>query len=417
MTEGFDQYTIDRKLSEGGMAEVYLAHRHDGDGSRPVVIKGVLPGFAGDTDYVRMMRNEARIAASLCHPNIVRIEDLVETGGRPFIVMEYLDGRNLNQIVQRAIAQQRRLSRAFVCSVVIKMLAGLGHAHDLADDEARPLGLVHRDVSLGNVIVTWSGRVALIDFGIAKATSAVDDGLTRVGVIKGKTSYMSPEQIKREPLDRRADIFAVGVVLWEMLTHQRLFARRGGLDIMMAICAEDAAPPSSVVPSLPAALDRICGRALARDREQRYQTAAEMRAELEAVIEAEGGPADDAALEAELAALFPVESAEARDEQMPALYDEYELEEEELATTVQPRMSLAARPAPPPASPPTVTTLRCHELTLLNQRLPGPSVYDEWLPVARSERWWSLRGALLVALIACATLALATMVQLGGAAR
>src|SRR4051812_9213351 len=112
---GIDRYTIDRKLSEGGMAEVYLARRHDSGRSRPVVIKGVLPGFVGDDDYVRMMRNEARLAASLSHPNIVRIEDLVETDGRPFIVMEYLDGRNLNQIVQRALVQEGTLSRTFVC--------------------------------------------------------------------------------------------------------------------------------------------------------------------------------------------------------------------------------------------------------------------------------------------------------------
>src|SRR4051794_33013777 len=133
--EGIDCYKIDRKLSEGGMAEVYLAHRNDAGGRRPVVIKGVLPGFVNDADYVRMMRNEARIAASLCHPNIVRIEDLVETGGRPFIVMEYLDGRNLSQMVQRALMQRQTVSRASVCSVVTKMLAGLGHAHDLADAE------------------------------------------------------------------------------------------------------------------------------------------------------------------------------------------------------------------------------------------------------------------------------------------
>ena len=227
--EAIERYKIDRKLSEGGMAEVYLAHRSDSGSGRPVVIKGVLPDYVGNDDYVRMMRNEARIAASLSHPNIVRIEDMVETGGRPFIVMEYLDGRNLNQIVQRALAQQTKLSHAFVCSVVDKMLAGLGHAHDLGDADGAPLGLVHRDVSLANVIVTWTGRVALIDFGIAKATSAVDDGLTRVGQIKGKTTYMSPEQVRREPLDRRSALFSVGVVLGEMLAQRRALPRRGGV--------------------------------------------------------------------------------------------------------------------------------------------------------------------------------------------
>jgi serine/threonine protein kinase len=333
-SDSSDRYTIDRKLSEGGMAEVYLARRHESGSSRPVVIKGVLPGLVGDDDYVRMMRNEARIAASLCHPNIVRIEDLMETGGRPFIVMEYLDGRNLNEIVQRALATEQTVSRSFVCSVVTKMLAGLGHAHDVADYEGSPLGLVHRDVSLANVIVTWSGRVALIDFGIAKATEAVGDDLTRVGVIKGKTTYMSPEQVKREPLDRRSDLFSVGVVLWELLTQRRLFARKGALDSMTAICTQDAPPPSSVVADLPAALDRICARALARDREQRYQTAAEMQKDLEAVMAEANWSADDFALEAELAQLFPAES-------LPPLQDDAD-DEEELATTVRPLY------APPP---------------------------------------------------------------------
>jgi len=469
--EGIERYKIDRKLSEGGMAEVYLAHRSDSGSGRPVVIKGVLPDYVGNDDYVRMMRNEARIAASLRHPNIVRIEDMVETDGRPFIVMEYLDGRNLNQIVQRAIAQKTTLSHAFVGSVVMNMLAGLGHAHDLADADGQPLGLVHRDVSLANVIVTWTGRVALIDFGIAKATTAVDDGLTRVGQIKGKTTYMSPEQVRREPLDRRSDLFSVGVVLWEMLAQRRLFARRVSLDSMMAICMQDAPPPSTYVPELPEALDRICQKALARDRELRYQSAAEMRADLEAVMTTAGWPTSEAALAEELAALFTEEAIAAEpaeamvdvdepvyarnaahaderiividasdedeavgtaavgataaaggaSERLPSLYDHHGAEDEdELATTVHGAPLYADEPietygALRLSATPT-TTLRCPDLTLLNQRLPGPSVYDDWAPVARQVGFWRARNVLLLALLTSAiVLAAATILaQLGG---
>jgi serine/threonine-protein kinase len=385
-----ERYTIDRKLTEGGMAEVYLAHRSVAGFDQPVVLKSLLPGFLDNRELVAMMCNEARLATRLSHPNIVRVEDLVEVGGRPFIVMEYLDGQNLRQIMHRALQRQRTLSLAFVCRVVAKTLEALEHAHDVCNSDGRPLGLVHRDVSLDNVIVTSSGRVALIDFGIAKPTTLLGEELTRAGQVKGKCAYMSPEQVRSEPLDRRSDLFSVGIILWEMLTQRRLFARRSELDSMVAIVCKDAVPPRSIAPELPEALDVICGMALARDREQRYQTAGELRRELEAVIATEGWRASPNDLRDELAAIFPVEIGKAE----PSMYDE-----DERPTRLSPRHDFVAD-VPDAASPARVATatLRAADSDLYNQRPPGPSVYDDWPSPRQRRRWlWLWLATLFVA--------------------
>jgi serine/threonine-protein kinase len=415
-----ERFTIERKLAEGGMAEVYLARRNQPGVGEKVVMKSLLPSFLDNKDYLAMMLAEARLAAGLSHPNIVRIEDLIDVGGRPFIVMEYLDGQTLRQIVQRAITQQRSLPIWLVCRLAIQVLAGLGHAHDRQDDEGRSLGLVHRDVSLANVIVTWSGRVKLIDFGIAKATQMVSEELTQAGQLKGKSAYMSPEQVRREPLDRRSDLFSVGVVLWEMLTRRRLFARRNELQNMMAVVSEDAPPPSSVVAELPGELDAICLKALARDREQRYQTADQMREALEALMAAQGWTATDAELSEELASMFPVESpavlelevdAEDAAPSFPALYGE----EQEAATTIDlppPVPPVEAESLPPPPvmewqAERRPATFRSSEVSLFNQRLPGPSVYDDWYAVPRTmvNLRTGGRHALWIFLLSCLLLA------------
>ena len=411
-----DRFTIERKLAEGGMAEVYLARRNQPGVGDKVVMKSLLPSLLDNKDYVAMMLLEARLAAGLSHRNIVRIEDLIEVGGRPFIVMEYLDGQTLRQIVQRAIMQQRSLPPELVCRVIVEMLAGLGHAHDRRDDQGCSLGLVHRDISLANVIVTWSGRVKLIDFGIAKATQMVTEELTQAGQLKGKSAYMSPEQVRREPLDRRSDLFSVGVVMWEMLTQRRLFARKNELHSMIAVVEEDAPSPSSAAVELPAELDAICLRALARDREQRYQHADEMREALEALMAARGWTAKDAQMADELALLFPVESPAAielsidveAEPSLPPLYGD-----EEAATSID-----VSQPAPPePLPPPPMlewkaerrpATLRSSEVALFNQWVPGPSLYDDWYVAPRTDvdrAGARGRGALWIFLFSCLLLA------------
>jgi serine/threonine protein kinase len=275
---------IEERLSQGGMAEIFLA-RTDATGiSKRVVIKSLLPRFRDDEVLRAMLINEARIVAGLCHPNLVRVEDLVELDGRPFIVMEYLRGRNLRQIFGRVCELGRRLPPGLACYVVARVLAGLGHAHDLEDEQGRPVGLVHRDLSMTNIMVTWSGGVKVIDFGIAKETMVMTD-LTRPGELKGKSAYMSPEQVRCEPLDRRSDLFSAGIVLWELLTLSRLFRRSSDIDTLMAVCTADVPDPSAWVPGLPGRLDQICRKALARDRDHRYQTAEAMHADLQELID------------------------------------------------------------------------------------------------------------------------------------
>jgi tRNA A-37 threonylcarbamoyl transferase component Bud32 len=416
-----DAYTIERKLKEGGMAEVYLAHCNVNGSERRVVIKSVLPAYVDQQEFVVMMRNEARLAARLDHPNIVRVENLVEVGGRPYLVMEYLDGPTLRELVHRAVLRDRALPLSVVCGIAIRILAGLGHAHDCADAAGQPLGLVHRDVSLSNVIVTWPGAVKLIDFGVAKATLLNQD-LTRAGHVKGKSAYMSPEQVRLEKLDRRSDLFSVGIVLWEMLTQRRLFARRLEVDSMMAVCCHSAPPPSALAPELPPGLDRICARALERDRAQRYQTASEMRRDLEALMAAEGWRGTHGELQAELASLFADDfeevgsAAAARATEVRApmvvtvamshgpvecLYgDTADAEGGPDAAVAQPAVArfesrAATRTA---ATPPP-------EISMLNRPMPAPSVYDDWYgPEPRRGRsamwlcWLLLSGCLLVAM-------------------
>jgi serine/threonine-protein kinase len=291
--ERVGDYILEQKLSQGGMAEVFVAR--SAAHQRQVVVKSL---FQADPKMAAMMIEEARLQAQLSHPNVVQVVDLVEEEGRPYIVMEYLDGKNLRQVLHRAATRSTRIPPATICRIVRDVLAALGYAHARTNDDGAPLGLVHRDVSPANVFLTWSGKVKLIDFGVAKATRGADRGLTRAGEIKGKISYMSPEQIERKPLDGRSDLFAVGIMMWEMLAMRRLFARKTDYETLMAVVRDEIPPPSRFLPGS-AELDRICLKALARDRNERYSRAEEMIADLEAVLDG-----NQVALDDELGELF-----------------------------------------------------------------------------------------------------------------
>ncbi len=313
-----DRYAVERKLSEGGMAEVLLARtRSPGGFEKRVVLKSVLPQYSEEPAFKAMLLNEARLAARLDHANVVQVLDLVEEAGRYFIVMEYLEGHNLRQLQRQAHLKQRRLPPGVACRILTEVLAGLSYAHAHADAEGHPLGLVHRDVSPPNVIVTWSGGVKLIDFGIAKATEQVSQELTRAGQFKGKCSYMSPEQVQCLPVDRRSDIFSAGIVLWELLTGERLFLRSSEVDSMVAVCRAPVEPPSALIAGLPPELDAICSRALSRNADDRYGCADQMRQELEAVIVGQSWPAGSLAVQRELESLFDIDDFE----QQPTIMD------------------------------------------------------------------------------------------------
>lgn len=273
------RYRILGELATGGMAEILLA-RVDGPGgfSRPVVIKRVLPHLARQRSFLSMFLDEARIIAGIRHPNVVHVQELVDDDAQLFLVMEYLAGETVSGLMKRLRASNRFLAPQLAAHIVAELCAGLHAAHELEDDQGVALMLVHRDVSPQNAFVTYDGHVKLLDFGIALARDRTTR--TEVGELKGKLQYMSPEQCEGLPLDRRSDIFALGIVLYELATGRLLFKRDSAPATLYAICDEPVLPPSRIAASCPTALDAICVRALARDRDRRFATCLEMRAAL-----------------------------------------------------------------------------------------------------------------------------------------
>ncbi len=275
----FGKYQLLRRIAQGGMAEIFLANQTGIQGfEKLVVIKRVLPNLSATDDFVTMFLDEARIAARLDHPNIVRIYDLGEENGQYFIAMEFIAGEDLASVIQQSKRLQMPLSPEFVADVGIGAAEALMFAHEMEDHAGKHMNLVHRDVSPSNILVTYQGGAKLVDFGIARAESNVSK--TEGGQVKGKTNYLSPEQIKGQRVDGRTDIFALGITLHELLTGQRLFRRDNQLQTMNAILAGDIEPPSNTRPELPVELDEIVLRALARDPNDRYQNAAELAADL-----------------------------------------------------------------------------------------------------------------------------------------
>jgi serine/threonine-protein kinase len=263
------------------MAEVHLANAAP-FGAPPslVVVKRMHQQHADDAATVRMFLDEARLALCLVHPNIVRSERLGMFDGRHGIVMEFLEGQPFHQVIKRAYELEGSLSLELVAQVAIGVLDGLQHAHDLKDVIGAHLGLVHRDVSPQNLFLTYDGAVKLLDFGIAK--NAMQDGRTRTGLLKGKVAYMAPEQARGEELDRRADIWSLGVVLWEAVTGSRLFKGINEAATLNLTLSEEVSSPSLRRPDLPHELEAILMRALRRDPAERYASAAEMRDDLDA---------------------------------------------------------------------------------------------------------------------------------------
>ena len=276
------RYELLGRIGTGGMAEVYLA-RAVGleEFEKIVVLKRVLPERATERSYVAMFRDEARVAATLDHPNIVHTHDIGITEDECFFTMEYLHGEDLKAIISASRKAGELLPLELALQIVVGCAAGLHHAHEQTDYEGRPLDIVHRDVSPSNIIVTRQNGVKLIDFGIAKAAS--DKEHTGVGVLKGKVSYMSPEQCRGLALDRRSDIFALGIVLYEMVTMHRPYQGNNVLATVHRILGEEPVPPRELRPECPPALERIILKALDKNVDARYQTVFEMQEELELV--------------------------------------------------------------------------------------------------------------------------------------
>jgi serine/threonine-protein kinase len=269
------RYALYGKIAAGGMATVYFGRMLGAAGfTRTVAIKRLHPHLAEEPDFVSMMIDEARLVARVQHPNVAQTLDVVAEGGELLIVMEYVAGESLARLL-RAESQRQRLVPAPLASAVISgMLHGLHAAHMAKSDRGVPLGIVHRDISPHNVIVGVDGLARVIDFGVAKAAGRIQT--TRAGVVKGKLPYMAPEQLAGQDTSRLADIYAAGVVLWEMLTGRRMFKADDDATLLSQVLAGPQDRPRRWVPGLPAALDAVVMRALARDPAARFATAREM---------------------------------------------------------------------------------------------------------------------------------------------
>src|SRR3954447_7331614 len=273
------RYQIIGRLATGGMAEGYLALSGDVPGFRTlVVVKRILPHLASNAQFIRMFLDEARLAALLDHPNIVRIIEVGHDGEDYFLVMELVQGKPLSAVLRKAAREHKPPAPALTSYLISQAAHGLAYAHTLTDGEGRPLGVVHRDVSPQNVLISFEGAVKMIDFGVARAFGRVAH--TSPGGLKGKIEYMSPEQASAEEVDHRADVFALGVVLWEVLTGRRLYRRETELATMRAIVDDPIAHPSELV-SIAPELDAIVMRALRKRKDARFGSAHEMAVALE----------------------------------------------------------------------------------------------------------------------------------------
>ncbi len=278
------KYQLIRKLATGGMAEVFLAKvAGPMDFEKEVVVKRILPHLAGDEDFVEMFFTEAKLAARLNHPNIVQIFDFGQADGTYYLAMEYIDGLNLRGLLKRVNALEMALSPVLCSRLIATACEGLAFAHELQDpDTGQLLGLIHRDVSLDNILLSRQGAVKIVDFGIAKAANQSHHTLT--GVIKGKLSYMAPEQIRSNPLDLRVDVYALGIVFYELLTGRKPFNATTEASMAQAILYEPPVPAVERRPDLPEAVSKILERALAKEREQRYPDCRAFQSELEDFI-------------------------------------------------------------------------------------------------------------------------------------
>ena len=272
----FGRFLLFERVAIGGMAEVFAAVRWDDEGKRLYAVKRILPTLAEDRELVRMFLDEARVAVQLDHPGIVPVHELGKLPGGYYIAMDYVAGRDLRALSARARAAGEALPLAVVAHVVAEVADALHHAHRGRGADGRELRVVHRDVSPANVLVGFDGAVRVIDFGIAQASHrrAAGEGGP---VLRGKFGYMSPELVRGLPVDRRSDVFALGIVLHELLAGRRLFSGPTELATMELVRAARVEPPSAANPAVPPELDRVVLRALAREPEDRFPWASELR--------------------------------------------------------------------------------------------------------------------------------------------
>jgi serine/threonine protein kinase len=275
----FGKYLILGKIATGGMAEMYQAKITSVEGfEKLVAIKKILPNLTQDQNLVKMFIDEAKLAAMLFHQNIVQIYDLGSMEGAYFIAMEYIHGKDLRVLTRKAKERNLPLPLEYALYITSRICSGLDYSHNIKDLQGNSLGLIHRDISPQNILVTYQGEVKIVDFGIAKAAKKSAD--TKEGLIKGKVSYMSPEQAAGKAIDNRSDIFSTGILLYEMVTGERMF-QGSDMQVLERVRKADFEPAEKIVPDLPSEVSHILARALAKGVTRRYKSCAQMLADLE----------------------------------------------------------------------------------------------------------------------------------------
>ena len=295
MVSRLGRYLLLKHLASGGMADVFLARSDGIEGfERHVVIKRIRPELGRDLRFIKMFLDEARVAATLHHQNILQVYDIGEADGEYFIAMEYVHGEDVRRLLATAAKRRTHIPIRYVLSILSSAAAGLHHAHDQRASDGRPLEIVHRDVSPSNILVGYDGSIKLLDFGIATASTLQE---TRSGALKGKLTYMSPEQCRGLKVDRRTDVYSLGAVLYELSTATRMIEGGNDYQVMEQIATGRIAPPRSRRPDLPDELSDIILRALASDREQRFASAEEFRFALDSFAASAGLTSTSAALQ------------------------------------------------------------------------------------------------------------------------
>ncbi len=302
--ERLGRYEIVERLSAGGMGEVFVARFvAPGGFVKPVALKRIHPHLAGNEQFIQMLHDEANVTASLRHPNIVATVDVGSEGNDHFVVLDYVSGDPLSRLV-REMKQRGITMPAFAVAFIgVEIASALHAAHECRTLHGEALEIVHRDVSLGNVMLSDAGHAMLFDFGVAKASQKIHQ--TAHGELKGKLTYMAPEIFRGAPVNRTVDVFSLGVVLYELLTNVSPFHRDSDIEIITALQSAEVPPPSAIVPALDPGLDRVVMRAMARDRAKRYATAAEVEADLRGWARAAGVSLDAGPVAAWYGATFP----------------------------------------------------------------------------------------------------------------
>jgi len=390
VNERLGKYELVKRIAVGGMGEIFLARERGVAGfDRMVVVKRLLPDYTDNPDLVNLFIDEARIAAHLSHPNIVHIHDFGREADSYYLTMEYVAGHNLLKIAERAERTEQPLSIVMSVHIIAEMARGLDAAHRAKDADGIPLGIVHRDISPHNVLVSYGGDVKLMDFGIAKASNK--HHRTEAGVIRGKLSYMSPEQANGDELDARSDIFSTGIVLYELTTGVSLFDGDNAAQTIRMVLEKEIPSPREVDPDYPPALEGIVMGALERRPSDRIASAEELASSLRAFLAMRGETVEPDELGAFVRQLFPKDLGELSDEELSAGTSSYSPTREIDGT--QPLAAETSASADPFGSTPDATSLDDSDdeiVTVGSTRFSPEEAVDETaelLPV-RSRRAW-----------------------------